>query len=167
MENLFLNRTPALSLGFRRSWTYWTGWICFSLLDLFRSSRLLKPKEFKCPARACAPLPCPAFYLLFFSSNEASLQISISWNTPSWLFKSPPLEKGSQCPQRTAWCFISGLRDKHHSECLSVTGPCRDTVTQTLQVLSAASSSLLPTCRLDANPQTTDGSHWDCLCIKL
>lgn len=48
------------------SWACWTGWICFSLLDLFRSSPLLKPKELKCPAGACAPLPCPAFYILFF-----------------------------------------------------------------------------------------------------
>lgn len=111
------NRIPALSLGFGSSWTCWTGWICFSLLDLFRSSPLLKPKEFKCPAGACAPPPLSRLLSSIFSSNEASLQISISWNTQSWLFKSPPLEKGSQRPQRTAWCFISGWASSGMSVC--------------------------------------------------
>lgn len=65
-------------------------------------------------------------------------------------------------------CLVFYLRTQRWaSSGMSVTGPCRDTVTQTLQLLSAASSSLSPTCRLDANPQTTDGSHWDYLCITL
>lgn len=158
------NRIPALSLGFGSSWTCWTGWICFSLLDLFRSSPLLKPKEFKCPAGACAPLPCPAFYLLFFQAMRPLCRLA----SPGTL----SLGFSNRLHWRKAHSVLRGLlgvlsQDEHHPECLSVTGPCRDTVTQTLQLLSAASSSLSPTCRLDANPQTTDGSHWDYLCITL
>lgn len=66
MENLFLSRIPALSLEFGSSWTCWTGWICFSLLDLFRSSPLLKPKAFKCPAGACVPSLVLLFIFCFF-----------------------------------------------------------------------------------------------------
>lgn len=75
-----MKNEPALRLGFGNAWACWTGWICFSLLNLFRSCPLLKPKEFKGPAGDCAPphptpttLPCPSFYLLFFFFKQWGL----------------------------------------------------------------------------------------------
>lgn len=102
------NRIPALSLGFGSSWTCWTGWICFSLLDLFRSSPLLKPKEFKCPAGDCAPPPLSRLLSSIFSSNEASLQISISWNTQSWLFQIA--STGERLTASSEDCLVFYLR---------------------------------------------------------
>lgn len=168
MENLFLYQIPALRLGFGSPWACWTGWICFSLLNLFRYRPILKPMEFKCPVEVVYP---PFVPLSLFSSsppsvNGASLLIAISWNSQSWVSK-PSLSAGwfvvledclflSQDSETsifqnvTLWLFPAETLSQKYPSCYLL-APFAD----------------LKTCRPDAIPQTTDRFPPDYVCTRL